>query len=302
MVVSEVELRKLIERELRRIGLESVVDYDASQFLIVPEGPFVELVLRDASFQSAADSVLASVSDELRRDGIVLDGIVRSRWQIRRIWYLGPSRTPEGGLAFALAFGVELESGKRDHQIRVHVTLAALTVLRQSLGKEKFLMHGWSPEKGDVDEENIKAAVRAYLEIVLERGGLSYWDPLTNRELEINESAMSFALGHSPAFQELRSAVTDAFSETVVRSFLNSLSLSRGTLARFETVLPELSNMLGGAFRHGQRFSISAQELFDSLNAGERELIRQYVSLCAQKVRSEHPELVATFPKVFGTS
>ena len=202
--------------------------------------------------------------------------------------------------AYCLTFGVRLVSGKRAHEILAHVTIAALSVLRQKLGNDKFLMHiGWSPEEGDVDEQNISAAIRAYLEIVLDRGGLSYWDPLTNRDLELNESAMAFALGYSPAFQELHAAITDAFSETVVRSFLNSLTVSGGTLSRFETVLPELSNMLGGAFRRGQRFSISANELFDSLNAGERELIKQYASLCGAKVKAERSELVEAFPNVF---
>ena len=57
--------------------------------------------------------------------------------------------------------------------------------------------------------------------------------------------------------------------------------------------------MLGGAFRTGQRFSISANELFNNLNAGERELIKQYVQICAEKAKSEHPELTKEFPTAF---
>jgi hypothetical protein len=301
--MSEIELRELFEQHLNEAGIGSVVDYETSQFLTVPEGLFAELVLTDASRQSDAASVLTKVCEALRSKGLALNGIVRSLWQIRRIWYVGPARTAEGGLRTALTFGAQLESGKRTHEVVVHVTIAALTVLRQKLGKDQFVMYiGWAPQRGDVDEENISAAIKIYLEILLEKGGMSYWDPLTNRELELNESVMSSVLGHSPAFQELHAAVTDAFSETVVRSFLRSLSVSGGTLSRFETVLPELSNMLGGAFRVGQRFSISANELFNSLSAGERELIKQYVSLCAEKTRSEHPELVGVYPKMFANA
>jgi hypothetical protein len=299
-VMNETQLRELLETQLGSAGLGEALDHETSQFLIVPEGLFAELVLKDASYQTEATRILARTADELREKQIILTWIVRSLWQIKRIWYGGPTRTPQGGLRAALAFGALLTSGKRSHEVWVNVTIAALTVLRQKLGKREFVMYiGWSPEKGDVGEDNIGAAVKIYLELVLEKGGMSYWDPLETGSLELNESAMSYVLGQSPAFQELHSAVTDAFSEPVVKSFVRSLSVSGGVLSRFETVLPELSNMLGGAFRVGQRFSISANELFNSLNAGERELIKQYVSLCAEKAKADHPELVDTYPKMF---
>ena len=47
----------------------------------------------------------------------MLDGIVRSLWQVERIWYVGLARTPDGGLRTALTFGVRLVSGKRAHEI-----------------------------------------------------------------------------------------------------------------------------------------------------------------------------------------
>ena len=101
MVISETELRQRFERELNEAGLGAVIDYESSQFLIVGEGPFVELVLTDASRQSDAAFVLTRVSDELRAEGVVLDGIVRSLWQVERIWYVGLARTPDGGLRTA---------------------------------------------------------------------------------------------------------------------------------------------------------------------------------------------------------
>jgi hypothetical protein len=301
--MNETELRELLEKELKGSGLDASIDYETSQFLSVPEGFFAELVLTDASRQRDAERILVKEADNLRSKGITLTGIVRSLWQVRRIEYMGPARTPQGGLRTALTFGAQLESGQRTHDVFVHVTISALTVLRQKLGKEKFVMYiGWSPDKGDVDEQNISAAIRIYLEVLLQTGGMSYWDPLTHSELELNESAMSYVLGQSPAFQELHAAITDAFSESVVGSFLRSLNVSGGNLSRFETVLPEFSNMLGGAFRVGQRFSISANELFNSLNGGERELIRQYVSLCTERVKLTHPELVTAYPKMFANA
>ena len=121
-----------------------------------------------------------------------------------------------------LDFRVQLKSGQRELEIEVDVTIAALTILRQKLGKDDWVMHiGWSPEKGDVQTENISAAIATYLEIELSHGGLSYWDPLLNPRVELNDAAMSYVLGHSAAFQELHSAITDAFSEPVAKSFLN---------------------------------------------------------------------------------
>ena len=298
--MTETEFQELVKRQLNIAGLETVVDYESSQFLSVPEGLFAEVVLTDASCQSDASEVLKRVTETLRSTGIELSSVVRSLWHVNDIRYVAPARGPEGGLRAALTFSAELESGKRTQTVFVHVTITALTLLRQKLGKEDFAMHfGWAPAKGDVDEENISAAIKSYLQVLLEKGGMSYWDPVVNRELELDESAMSYVLGHSPAFQELHAAITDAFSGPVVKSFLRSLSASGGALSNFETVLPEFSNMLGGAFHIGQRFSINASELFDSLNVGERELIKQYVALCVQKAKQQHPELADMYPRVF---
>jgi len=57
--------------------------------------------------------------------------------------------------------------------------------------------------------------------------------------------------------------------------------------------------MLGGAFRRGQKFSVNARELFDSLTSGERQLIKDYLVVTAKKTKEKHPELVAQFPRVF---
>jgi hypothetical protein len=179
------------------------------------------------------------------------------------------------------------------------VTIAALTILRQKLGRDEFVTGGWSPKRGDVDEESISAAVIAYLEFQLSHGGTSYWDPLLDDHLNLNEAAMSYVLGQSTAFQELHTAITDAFSPPVLKAFIGSLALSQIGMADFERVLPDLSNMLGGAFRRGQRFSISANELFGSLTRGEQELLKRYFLIMARKTKDEQPHLLEEFPSVF---
>lgn len=297
--MTETEVHKFLEDRLKQAGLSEVIDPDSSQFLDLPEY-FAEVVLTDASRQADAEQVVREVAGELKRSGTPLDAIVRSLWQVIKVSDAAVARTPEGDVRTALDFRVELRSGRRETEVRVDVSILALTVLRQKLGKDKFVESiGWSPEKGDVDEASIQAAVRAYVELQLHNGGTSYWDPLLDRHLELNESAMSYVLGYSTAFQELHTAITHAFSPLVLKSFIGGLAASKASMADFERVLPDLSNMLGGPYRSGQRFSISASELFNSLTRGEQELLRAYFRVLAQKTKQEQPELVQQFSLAF---
>lgn len=297
--MNESELQKHIEVELALAGIMPVVDRDKSQFLTDLPDWFVEIVLSDASRQADAEQIVKEISSELRESQINLDAVVRSLWEVGRVWFAGPARTTEGGLRAALDFRAQLRSGRRETEVRVDVTISALVVLRQQLGKEDFVSGGWSPQRGDVDEQDIAAAVTRYLELQLSQGGTSYWDPLLDPHLDLNEPAMSYVLGHSTAFQELRTAITDAFSEPVRQSFIQGLDASRVSMADFDRVLPDLSNMLGGAYKRGQRFSVSAHELFDSLSRGEQELLRRYFLIQARKAKVEQPHLVQEYPSVF---
>lgn len=297
--MNESELQKQIEARLALDKIMPFVDRGRSQFLTDLPDWFVEIVLTDASVQADAEQVVRDVSTEVRKSGKNLDVVVRSLWEVVDVWYVGPARTAEGGLQSALEFHAKLRSGRRETEVRVDVTIAALAVLRQQLGKEDFVSGGWSPQRGDVDERDISAAVTRYLELQLGQGGMSYWDPLLDSHLDLNESAMSYVLGHSTAFQELRTAISDAFSEPVRQHFIQSLDVSRVSMADFDRVLPDLSNMLGGAYRRGQRFSVSAQELFDSLTRGEQELLRRYFLIQARKAKDEQPQLVQEYPSAF---
>jgi hypothetical protein len=297
--MNESELQKRIEVELALAGIMPVVDRDKSQFLTDLPDWFVEIVLHDASMQADAEQIVRKISAELRESEINLDAVVRSLWEVGKVWFSGPARTTEGGLRAALDFRAQLRSGRRETEVRVDVTISALVVLRQQLGKEDFVSGGWSPQRGDVDEQDIAAAVTRYLELQLSQGGTSYWDPLLDLHLDLNEPAMSYVLGHSTAFQELRTAITDAFSEPVRQSFIQSLDVSRVSMADFDRVLPDLSNMLGGAYKRGQRFSVSAHELFDSLSRGEQELLRRYFLIQARKAKVEQPHLAQEYPSAF---
>ena len=143
MVITETELKQMFDRQLNEAGLASVVDYEASQFLNTTDGSFAELVLTDASRQPDAETILTKVSDELRSEGANLDGIVRSLWHVGEIRYMGPTRAPDGGLRTAVTFAGRLKSGSREHEVLVHVTIAALSVLRQKLGKGKVRDVNW---------------------------------------------------------------------------------------------------------------------------------------------------------------
>jgi len=110
---------------------------------------------------------------------------------------------------------------------------------------------------------------------------------------------MLFVFGQSTAFNELWQAVSDAFEPPVVDSILGSLAVSRKKIQNFDAVLPELSNMLGGAYRRGETFSTSANELFQKLDRGEQELLKKYFYARVELLKSESPELIRKFPKVF---
>jgi hypothetical protein len=277
----------------------SVVDRDKSQFLTDLPDWFAEIVLTDASRQADAEQILKEISSDLHKSGTSLDVVVRSLWSVVKVWYVSPAWTKEGALRTALDFRAELRSGQRTVEVRVDVTISALMILREHLGKGDFVGIGWSPQRGDVEEQDISAAVTRYLEIQLKQGGTSYWDPLLDSHLDLNESAMSYVLGHSTALQELRTAISDAFSETVRRGFIGGLSASKVSMADFERVVPDLSNMLGGAYKRGQRFSVGATELFEALTRGEQELLRRYFLSQARKTKIEHPELVREYPSAF---
>ncbi len=96
------------------------------------------------------------------------------------------------------------------------------------------------------------AIIRTFLEEQLRHGRTSCWDPLLSSRLEFTATDMSFLLGQSTAFDELRQAISDACDPPVVDSFLGSLSVSSVKINYIDMLLQKLSNMRRGAYRKGE--------------------------------------------------
>jgi len=298
MKLSDVET--LFEDRLRVAGIDSYLDRHRSQFLDVGESFFVELVFTEGEKLATAQKVCRQVLEELKTSNVAVEIVVRVLWNVipESIQYEGPSRGPSGGLRTALQFGASLRAGHYETRVSVAVTLAALDVVRQRLNI-KAKVFGWAPEKGDVSEETLKTIVKSYLDLYLSYGGMSFWDPLTTPNIDLNEAAMSFLFKQSTKFVELLQAVKDAFDPIAVRRFLESFQILGLKASRFEAALTELSGFLGGAYKRGQTFSISATELYNDLGNAEQELIKGYYFRNLDRLKEETPELVREFRGVF---
>jgi hypothetical protein len=280
------ELETVIRDKLEQAGLSAVLNEENSQFLDLSDGLFAEIVLNDASKLPGAERVVRSVKEELEERGVPVDSImVRAVWRVRGIEFIREARSVSGGLKAALEFEAILESGSRQCSVSVELTLAALNKLREKLAlQEKVGFPGWTKD-GDVDEETLRKVVAEFLDFQLSSGGASYWDPLHFPKLELNESAVSYLIPDTKAFQQLLAAI-NRFLGNNAEDSLRALA-SRGVKVQpMQRVLPELSNYLGGSFGPGESLATNALTLFQSLGDVERRRLEQYYS---QRV-SEIPE------------
>ncbi len=299
MNTTPVEIEELLDRRLREANLSRFVNKEQSQFLDFPDELFVEVVLNDATFLGEVEKIIRHTAQELKNDrNITLDSVIRAVWEIVDVSYIGPSRSADGGLRAAYEFHVTLKSGDRQHRVIVDVFWGAMEFLEQKLGLQKFLA-GPEGAKGHLDEEMVAKTVRSFIQHQLSLGGISYWDPLLYPRLEMNDAAMLFVLGQSTTFNELRQAVSDAFEPPVVDSFFSGLAASHVKVRKFAVVLPELSNLLGGAYRRGQTFSTNASELFQKLDRTEQELLKNYFYARVERLKADSPELFRKFSAVF---
>jgi hypothetical protein len=268
MILIADRLQGMLESRLSEAGLAEFYNKEHSQFLDLDGEVFAEVVINDASKLEDVEKVVRLTAEEMKSQGISLDSVVRALWEIVSVDYNGPSYTPDlKEVRAADEFCVVLQSGTRRCRIIVDVSSGAQDILRHQLGL-----------KGASDiREMITPLVRKLLEQRLSQGGTSYWDPLREgSRLVLTATAMSFLLGQSVAFEELRQAISDAFDPPVLESFLAGLSASGIKIHDFDAVLPEFSNMLGGAYRKGESFSTSAGDLFRRLERTEQELLRKY--------------------------
>jgi hypothetical protein len=302
MNVTLSQVVDLLDNKLREAGLSDFVNRKHSQFLDMEDNFFIEVVLDDGAVLEDVEKVVRITEEELKPQGGKLDIIVRAIWEVVQVQYVGPSRTADGGLRAALAFRALLKSGRRNCHVMIDVFWGAMEFLERKLGLKKFVSgQPEATERRHLTEEMANRVVESFLKHQLASGGTGYWNPLSYSELELNESAMSFILGQSTAFEELRQAIADAFDPPVLDSFVKGLSVSRITIKDFDAVLPEFSNMLGGAYRRGGTFSTSASELYGKLQRTEQELLKKYFNSKVAELRKDHQfsELRRKFPRVF---
>jgi len=289
------QAEELLERRLHESGLDKILDRERSQFLDLANQIFVEVVLNDATRLDDAEKMVRTLTRELKEQGIQLDSVVRAVWEIADVQYAGASRAPDGGIRASSAFHVTLKSGARFHRVIVDVFWGAAEFLEQKFS----LKNKDSRERSQVSNDMLTNTVRSFVQHQLSAGGTGYWDPIRFPRLEMNDAAMLFLMGQSTAFNELRQAISDAFEAPVLQSFVKGLEVSGVRITNFELVLPELSNMLGGAYRRGATFSISANELFQKLDRSEQELLKNYFHTRVQMAKTEFPQLLKDHPTIF---
>jgi hypothetical protein len=301
MILMADKLQSTLEKRIREAGLEEFYDGDRSQYLDLDGEVFAEIVLKDGSVLDVAEKLVRQTAEELAQQGIKLESVVRAMWDVESVEYLNAATMPDFSLRAADEFRVVVKSGRRQRQLRVHVTSAATEIVRHKLGLSgSIAADGLHPEY--FLREILTPRVREFLEHELSRGGTGYWNPLQkDSPIVLTATDMSFLLGQSTAFDELRQAISDAFDPPVVDSFLGSLSASGIKVHDFDAVLPELSNMLGGAYRKGETFSTSASDLFRRLDRTEQELLRKYFGGKLAQLKSD-PRFAALpkkYPGVF---
>ncbi len=295
MNLTSNQVEELIERKLREAGVSVSINKAHSQFLDMQDEMFVEIVLDDASHLEDVEKIIRNTAQELKLQGIKLDSVVRALWEIVDVSFVGPSRSADGGLRAATLYDVTLKSGNRQHHVAVDVFWGAVEFLKQKRGLTKLTPKNMREFQNEV----VAKAVWSFVQDQLSQGGTSYWSLVLYPRREMNDAAMLFVFGQSTAFNELWQAISDAFEPSVVDSFLSSLTVSKTRVQDFNRVLPELSNMLGGAYRRGATFSTSATELFQKLDRSEQELLKKYFYARVELLKSESPEVIRKFSKVF---
>jgi len=290
------ELETIFRDRLEQAGLAAVLNEEKSQFLDLSDGFFAEIVLNDGSKLAGAERIVRSVKEELEERGVRVDSIVRAVWRVKEINFIRPARALSGGLKAALEFEAVLESGSRQCKVNTELTLAALNRLREKLALLEMVgFAGWAGN-GDVDEDTLRKVVAEFLDFQLSSGGGSYWDPIRFPKLELKESAVSYLTPDSKTFQQLQAAINHFLGDSAIQDSLWALD-SRGLkVHKFDHVLPDLSNHLGGAFRPGERLPTNALTLFQALGDVERKRLRQYYS---KKVEEIPEELKRKYPAVF---
>lgn len=195
--MTSTELEKLIRVEMDAAGLWRVIDQNESQFLEFPDGLFAELVVADASKLVAVERVAQELRERLNKQGVELNVIVRALWAVEEVRHVGTAYTA-GVPRLAESFRATLSSGKQKAQVEVDVTHPVWLGIRNrvpsSMPRPEFGAIGTPDEK---EKEIVGSVVSEFLQFQLSLGGANYWDPVRDRKLELNESALQYLLDRS---------------------------------------------------------------------------------------------------------
>jgi hypothetical protein len=201
MTATEVE--KLVRDALTTAGMWQFVDEYASQYLDFPAGLFAEIVLTDGSKLVDAERVVQEVKTSLQKQGIELDVVVRSLWELKEIsdpadWtekeIIDP-RAPAGAawpFVRARAVPIVLISGGATWKVEVDVLLSAIDDIKRRIAG-----------KGLDEAEAVKNVVREFVKLELSRGGVSYWDPIRYPQQEVSEGTLLYLFGQTSAAHSL---------------------------------------------------------------------------------------------------
>jgi len=187
--MTSTQLERLIRQRLDAVNLLPALNDYKSQFLDFPDGFFVELVLNDGTKLVEVERIAREVRDELGKQNIELDVIVRSLWIVQSIEGPKPAISVSGGIGVAWAFSATLASGDLKTDVEVAVTQLAVREIRRRIEEGSL---------GPADEKDaMRQVVKEFLKLQLSFGGESYWDPIGHPQQELNESALLYLFGHS---------------------------------------------------------------------------------------------------------
>jgi len=190
--MTSTQLERLMREKLGAAGLLQVLDEYKSQFLEFPDGLFAELVLTDGSKLVEVERIGREMRESLKKQNVDLDVIVRAIWTVNEIGNPSAARGASGGLRAAWTVPVTLASGGSRRVVEVDVLYGVVLDIKQRIAG-----------KGLDEASAVKEVVREYIEMELSRGGESYWDPIHYPQQEINGSALSYLLMHTPVAQNL---------------------------------------------------------------------------------------------------
>ena len=205
--MTSYELGNLIKDRLRAAGLAQYLDEAREQYLEFPDGFFAEVVLKDGSKLSEAQRIVKSIEEELRKQGIELDAIVRAIWEVDGVEKAGMAsdlvnalRQQGGAVAAAGSAGAQrliatLRSGERECRVTVDVTAGALGTVIAAFNKNQGALREYGADR----DQALIRIVAEFVRLELSSGGRSYWDPILRPELTLNENALEYLTMHGPA-------------------------------------------------------------------------------------------------------